>query len=152
MKQLIAQLDQQFAELHRNACELAVAVHPNAVPPSEREVSFREYLRRAAGVVEQTFGGVTANLWDDPFEWTLPETLNTPALLIAYLDEVEATRRRAFDSLNDDADLGREIVVPSGERVTLLSLFQTTIERAVTFQNSAIDIRDLPSAREVAID
>ena len=30
----------------------------------------------SAGTIEQTFGGITANLWDDPFEWTLPETLH----------------------------------------------------------------------------
>ena len=37
-----------------------------------------EHIVRSAGAVEQTFDGITANLWDDPFEWTLPENLATP--------------------------------------------------------------------------
>jgi hypothetical protein len=30
-----------------------------------------EQVLRSAAIVEQSFGGLTANLWDDPFEWTL---------------------------------------------------------------------------------
>ena len=52
-----------------------------------------EQVLRSAAIVEQTFGGLTANLWDDPFEWTLPETLSTSAKVIEYLNEVEATRQ-----------------------------------------------------------
>jgi hypothetical protein len=33
-----------------------------------------EQILRSARIVEQVSGGITANLWDDPFEWTLPET------------------------------------------------------------------------------
>jgi hypothetical protein len=105
-------------------------------------VTFRENILRGAAVVEQTFGGLTASLWDDPFEWTLPETLNTHELLLEYLDEVEATRRRAFGGLRDDDELFREIVVPSGERQSLLSLFRETIARARTFQDQAFAMRD----------
>ena len=36
-----------------------------------------EYILRSAAAVEQTFGGITTRLWDDPFEWTLPEALST---------------------------------------------------------------------------
>ncbi|HEX2269316.1 MAG TPA: hypothetical protein VHH35_07275, partial [Pyrinomonadaceae bacterium] len=57
-------------------------------------------ILRSAAVIEQTFGGLTANLWDDPFEWTLPETLSTPELVIEHLSEVDALRQRFFSSID----------------------------------------------------
>ncbi len=30
-----------------------------------------ENVLKCAAILEQVFGGLTANLWDDPFEWTL---------------------------------------------------------------------------------
>jgi hypothetical protein len=137
----IALLDEEFAQLHRNACELVGTVNEDAQTAFPVDALRKEVLRGAA-VVEQTFGGITANLWDDPFEWTLPETLNTPELLIEYLNEVEATRKRAFASLASDEALGRDIVVPSGQRQTLQTLFRETITRAVAFQNRAVEIRE----------
>ena len=137
----IALLDEEFAELHRRACELVGTVDEEAQTAFPVD-SLRKEVLRGAAVVEQTFGGITANLWDDPFEWTLPETLNTPELLIEYLNEVEATRKRAFASLVSDEALGREIVVPSGQRQTLESLFRETITRAAAFQNRAVEIRE----------
>jgi len=149
-RERITELDEEFARLHRRACELINSSGlgpPEFSPPGEQTEPFRKEILRGAAVVEQTFGGITANLWYDPFEWTLPETLNTPRLLIEYLNEVETTRRRAFDSLRGDEDLAREVVVPSGQRQTLLSLFRETISRAATFQNRAFAIRDqAPSA------
>src|SRR5580765_3867343 len=47
--------------------------------------SFGEVILKSAGTVEQTCGGLNANLWDDPFEWTLPEALSTPTLVSEYL-------------------------------------------------------------------
>ena len=137
--EIIAELEEQFAVLHRNARELVAGLRLDN--PAPVAVSLREHILRGAAVVEQTFGGITANLWDDPFEWTLPETLNTHELLLEYLEEVEATRRRAFGGLRDDDELFREIVVPSGERQSLLSLFRETIARARALQNQAFAIR-----------
>ena len=137
----IALLDEEFARLHLQACELVGTVNEEAqtaLPVG----SLRKEVLRGAAVVEQTFGGITANLWDDPFEWTLPETLNTPELLVEYLNEVEATRQRAFASLVSDEALGRDIVVPSGQRQTLQSLFRETITRAAAFQSRAVEIRE----------
>jgi hypothetical protein len=143
---MIAELEEQFAVLHRNARELVAGLQLDN--PSPVAVSLREHILRGAAVVEQSFGGITASLWDDPFEWTLPETLNSHELLLEYLDEVEATRRRAFGGLRDDGELFREIVVPSGERQTLLSLFRETIARARTFQDQAFVIRDHLAAKD----
>ena len=70
-------------------------------PPA---VAIGEQILRSAAAIEQTFGGLTSNLWDDPFEWTLPETLSTPAAIVEYLSEVDALRQRAFMSINGDAD------------------------------------------------
>lgn len=90
-------------------------------------------------MVEQTFGGITANLWDDPFEWTLPENLTTPERILVYLDEVEATRRRGFESLKSDGDLAKELMAPSG--ITQLgSLLLDTLARARCELLRAIEI------------
>jgi hypothetical protein len=96
-----------------------------------------ESVLRSAAIVEQTFDGITTNLWDDPFEWTLPETLSTPKLVVQYLFEVEETRERAFASFAQDGDLSRIVVVPSGERRTLISLLLETLVRATEYQGRA---------------
>src|SRR6266849_10676688 len=136
MDKLISCLDRQFAELHRAHRELIGAISPELLyeqPPGGSSLfpilSCGEYVLRSAAAVEQTFGGITANLWDDPFEWTLPEVLPTPEKVLAYLDEVEATRRRGFELFKDDRDLRKAIMAPSGE-TQLLSLLLDTLERA----------------------
>src|SRR5712692_2260470 len=103
MGKLIADLDRQFSQLHQESRDLIQAISPellyrrpsggSAWSPAQ---SCGEQILRSAAAVEQAFGGITANLWDDPFEWTLPETLATRELIIEYLGEVEETRRRAF--------------------------------------------------------
>jgi hypothetical protein len=91
-------------------------------------------------VVEQTFGGITANLWDDPFEWTLPENLTTPERLLEYFDEVAATRQRGFELFKDDGDLMKEVMTPSG-RMQLASLLLDTLVRARNHQLRAEEIQ-----------
>ena len=153
-KALITDLDKQFARLHLDACELVRSVSAAVLdgrrqPQQLRPVdSLRENILRSAAVIEQTFGGITANLWDDPFEWTLPETLNTRQRIIEYLDEVEATRKRAFASITNDSELFRDIVVPSGERRPLIDLLRETIDRATSYHARALEMRDLLAARE----
>jgi hypothetical protein len=88
-----------------------------------------EQILRSAAVVEQTFGGLTTNLWDDPFEWTLPENLSTPEKILDYLAEVEATRKRGFELFRSDDDLLREIMAPAGA-TQLRALLLDTLERA----------------------
>ena len=96
-----------------------------------------EHLLRSAACVEQTFGGITSNLWDDPFEWTLPEALSTTALVAEYLGEVEATRRRGLALIETDAELLQEIMMPSGEMRSLCALLTETLVRAAHHQGSA---------------
>jgi hypothetical protein len=95
-----------------------------------------EHLLRSAAIVEQTFGGITTNLWDDPFEWTLPETLPTPEKVAAYLDEVEASRKHGFDHFLNDEDLFKEIMAPSGS-TEILPLLLDTLARAAHHQGRA---------------
>ena len=96
-----------------------------------------EHILRSAAAVEQTFGGLTTNLWDDPFEWTLPETLSTPERVMEYLNEVETTRQRGFTLFKSDEDLLKEISAPSGELRLLCSLLLETLERAAHHQGRA---------------
>jgi hypothetical protein len=126
-------LDRQFVQLYDGWREVIQQLNSQTLYqkpyPEVRSLSCGECIVSSARVVEQTFGGITANLWDDPFEWTLPETLPTPAAVLDYLREVEATRRRGFDLLKSDADLTKEIVTASGP-TRLFSLLLDTLMRA----------------------
>jgi hypothetical protein len=144
MKQIVRGLDEQFTRLHGRSRALVQVVPADVLYRQPREkartqpvYSCGEHILRSAAAVEQTFGGINVNLWDDPFEWTLPETMPTPAHVAEYLDEAEATRRRAFQSLHDDRDLSKEIAAPSGEMLTLFALAVETLVRAAHHQGRA---------------
>ena len=144
MNQLTASFDEQFARLHVRSCSLIGLVpaerlywQPRASSGAFPVYSCGEHLLRSAASVEQTFGGITTNLWDDPFEWTLPETLTTPERVAEYLQEVEATRTRGFALFGSDGDLNREFSHPSGEMQTLFTLLTETLVRAAHYQGRA---------------
>ena len=138
MGHLTAWFDGEFLRLKAEWRELIQAIEPQKMyqRPSARELSFAEHVVRSAGAVEQTFDGITANLWDDPFEWTLPETLPTTDKVSGYLDEVEATRKHGFRLFKSDVDLVKEIMVPSGP-TQLLPLLLDTLARAAHHQGRA---------------
>lgn len=143
---VIESIDKEFARFHERALTLVQATPFEIFYQDARlkktgtsSFSIGEYLLRSAAVIEQTFGGINSNLWDDPFEWTLPETLSTPERVAEYLEEVEATRRRAFRSFLKDSDLLKEISVP-GEIQTVLSLLVETLVRASDYQGRAIGL------------
>ncbi len=143
MNQLLSALAAHFAALHARALALVQLVPPDKLywqPRAARVLpiySCGEYVLRSAACVEQTFGGITANLWDDPFEWTLPEALPTPAHVAAYLAEVEATRLRGCALMHSDNELWQEIAVPAGEMRTLYTLLLDTLMRAAHYQGRA---------------
>lgn len=150
MNKLIECLDREFVQLHRGSRELIGRVSPELLyrkPPSRSNVrlSAGEHILRSAASVEQTFGGITSNLWDDPFEWTLPETLPTPNKVARYLDEVDATRKHGFELFKSDADLLKEIMAPAGS-TRILPLLLDTLVRAVHHQGRAIAIFDILTA------
>jgi hypothetical protein len=148
MDTFTASLDEQFALLHRRSGELIEKIRPDWFYRRPLDtigaLSCGEHILRSAATVEQTFGGIAVNLWDDPFEWTLPETLATPAKVIEYLSEVEATRKRAFALFRNDADLMKEIMAPAG-RTQLVSLLLDTLVRAAHHQGAALAILSLLS-------
>src|SRR5437868_7536296 len=131
MNDLIAWFDREFARLEHAWRELIQATDDERLYQidDKQNRSVGKQVLQSARVVEQTFGGITANLWDDPFEWTLPETLTTGEKLLAYFDEVEATRQRGFALFKSDEDLLKEIVGPKGE-TQLLSVLLDTLVRA----------------------
>jgi hypothetical protein len=155
MDKFIDCLDEQFALVHRRSCELISEIPQpllyRKLPASNSSsscYSCGEEILRGAAIVEQTFGGITANLWDDPFEWTLPETLATPEKVFAYLNEVEATRRQGFELFYRDDDLLKEIMAPAG-KTRLLPLLLDTLVQAAHHQGSARATLELLRAKEL---
>jgi hypothetical protein len=143
VRTLLDSFDAQFALLHGRALALLSPAPADKLYWQPRQAtglapvySFGEYLLRSAAAVEQTFGGLTATLWDDPFEWTLPETLSTSDKVQEYLAEAEATRRRGFALLQNDQDLTKEILAPGG-MVTIGALLSETLVRAFYYQGCA---------------
>ncbi len=146
--EIVDSLDREFARLHSNARAVieqtsidilyAVPTQTGSPSASRQLPAIGESVLRGAAAIEQTFGGITANLWDDPFEWTLPEYLSTPAKVKDHLDEVEATRQRAFSSFVDDACLLKHIAVPSGDTRPLIDLLSETLVRAAGYQAQAL--------------
>jgi hypothetical protein len=143
MDKLIADLDRQFSQLHQESREVIRVISPELLyhrpangSNSSPAQSCGELILRSAAVVEQTFGGITTNLWDDPFEWTLPETLSTPEKVAEYLNEVEATRKRGFELFQSDDDLLKEIMAPAGA-TQLQPLLLDTLVRARHYLGSA---------------
>ncbi len=146
MGPILSAFDQQFALIDRASRELIgkladnqLYFRPDGSPTSMTPFSCGEYILRSAAAVEQTFDGLTTRLWDDPFEWTLPEKLFTRELILQYLDEVQATRRRGFAFFSSDADLSREIPAPEKLR-SLGGILTDTLARSSHLQGRAFAI------------
>ena len=142
MKTFIEIFDRHFRGIHERSCEFVVLIPGDRLfwkPSPTESYSCGEYLLRSAAAVEQTFGGITARLWDDPFEWTLPEELATHDKIIEYLEEVEATRNRGFAYFESDADLARQIPAPE-KMIPILQLLLETASRAQHFQGRAFAV------------
>jgi hypothetical protein len=125
--EILRHINQEFASLIDSLKDLVKSV------PVERA----ENILRSAAVIEQTCGGLTANLWDDPFEWTLPETLSSPERIIEYLSEVDKARQRAFSAIGNDAALLKYISDPSGEPRVLIGLLLETLVKASHYYGRA---------------
>ena len=147
MKTFIDCFNERFLRLHNRSREIIEKIPPGKLyRQPQREIkkdfpvnSCGEYILRSAGAVEQTFGGITVRLWDDPFEWTLPEALSTGDLILNYLREVEETRRRGFALFQTDEDLRRQIPAPEKLK-TIFNLLLETLARAENFQGRAIAV------------
>ena len=128
-REIVQQIDKEFASLIESLKNLAGSG------------SSYQYILRSAAAVEQLCGGLTANLWDDPFEWTLPETLSNADRVVEYLSEVDLARERAFNSI-DDAALTKYISTPSGDEQQLVSVLLRTLVSASEFRGRAIAQRN----------
>jgi hypothetical protein len=131
MNPFIIWFDQEFKNLESDWRELIEQLDSSSLYSESRQQlsPAAEQILRSARIVEQVSGGITANLWDDPFEWTLPETLRTKDRLMAYVDEVRDARARAFQFFKADADLLKTIMAPGGP-TQLMSLLLDALVRA----------------------
>jgi len=131
MNKLITWFDQEFKRLECAWVELIEELDSETLysQTAQQFSPWTEHIVQSARIVEQMFGGITTNLWDDPFEWTLPETLSSSEKLLEYLGEVGATRKRGFDLFQTDADLLKTIVTPAGS-MQVMSLLLDTLVRA----------------------
>jgi len=136
-REIVTNLDQQFAALLNSLKHLASSVPATLLYRNPPAVSIGENILRSAAAIEQTCGGLTSNLWDDPFEWTLPETLSNGDLIVDYLSEVDRLRQRAFDSISDDSALTRYASTPGGERL-LVDLLLETLRRSSDHRGRAV--------------
>jgi len=137
---LLENLEQECVGLLSRLKELVERLPAQSLydnPP--RSMSVGESVVRSAATLEQAFGGLTTNLWDDPHEWTLPETLSTSALIVEYLDEVDQARTRAFASLVDDSALEKYIAMPSGEQSSIQALLVNALAAARDSERRAAD-------------
>lgn len=146
MNPIIESFDRAFYSLHESSFELIsrtpddLLFHkPRKFERSMAMFSTGEYILRSAAAVEQTFGGITTRLWDDPFEWALPEELASVERVKQYLAEVETRRMQGMKFLSSDAELMQQIPAPE----TLRSIFDIllgTIARAEHFQGRAFAV------------
>jgi hypothetical protein len=146
MKQLIDSFDRQFSALYLRSKDFVELIpneklfwKPREINRSMTMFSCGEYVLRSAGKIEQTFGGITTRLWDDPFEWTLPEELSTTNLILDYLEEVEKTRRRGFALFDSDEDLRREMPAPEKLK-SIFNILLETVSVAEHYQGRAFAI------------
>ena len=138
--------DHKFASLHSRSlrllsmtCDENLYRRPRELPETFAMFTFGEYLLRSAASVEQTFGGITTRLWDDPFEWTLPEKLSNTSLVAEYLGEVDSARKKGFAFLRSDEDLNKRMPAPTEIR-SIFEILTDTLVRAEHYQGRAVAV------------
>ncbi len=106
-----------------------------------------ENLIRSAAEIEMIFGGITTRLWDDPFEWTLPEELADKESIGEYFEQVAKTCDRGLEMLASDEDLAR--LIPAPEELTPISeILHRGIRRSTFHLEVAEDLlRSEPGGR-----
>jgi len=146
MREMLEMIDTQFLSINERSKTFLELVPNEILYRSPREMprtftmfSCGEYIIRSAAAVEQCFGGISTRLWDDPFEWTLSESLVNTQLISNYLDEVESTRIRTMTSFTSDSDLLKRLPAPE-KIVTIFELLLATVRRAEHFQGRAFAV------------
>ena len=151
MRKLVDMFQNSFADVSLRSIALldqtadeTLFQRPRELPQTFAMFTIGEYILRSAATVEQAFGGLTTRLWDDPFEWTLPEKLNTVTAVKGYLAEVEETTQAGFEFLANDDVLFKEIPAPSAITPIAQILIQT-LARAEHFQGRAFAVYQMLS-------
>ena len=146
MNILLDTLDRQFSRLHERSSSFVRQIpadklfwKPRELPRTFTKFSCGEYILRSAAAVEQCFGGITTRLWDDPFEWTLPEKLSSNEKIVEYLNEVELTRRNGFAFFSSDGDLQKNMPAPEKIR-SIFEILVDALARAEHFQGRAFAV------------
>lgn len=149
MDKMLAAFNTSFEAIDARSHEILRRIDPARLyeRPSGSErlyavASVGESILRSAAAVEQTFLGITRRLWDDPFEWTLPEKLATQELVTEYLDEVAATTANGLAFLASDEDLSKQMPSPETLR-PIFDILLDTISRAEHYQGRAAAILDI---------
>lgn len=155
MDPLIESFNRRFESIHERSLSLLRLIgdddlfrKPRKLDRSMAMFSVGEYLLRSAAAVEQTCGGLTTRLWDDPFEWTLPEKLSTTVKVTEYLTEVEQHRHSAFRFLTSDDDLKKQLPAPENLR-SIFDLLLETVSRAEHFQGRAFAVFQMISGEKL---
>ena len=155
MNTTLSAFDREFISLDSGSRSLLAKVReeklfdkPRDVPNSMAMFSCGEYILRSAAMVEKTFGGITTRLWDDPFEWTLPEKMADHESIYRYMDEVEATRLKGFAFFTSDDDLSRQIPAPEKLR-PIIEIFLDTLAKAAHFQGRAFAVFQMISDEKI---
>lgn len=146
MRTILDTFDRRFLLIHERSLALLAKLdgetlfkRPRDLRNSMAMFSCGEFILRSAAAVEQTFGGITTKLWDDPFEWTLPEKLSTVELVRGYLAEVEETRTRGFAFFTSDEVLNRQMPAPE-KLLSIHEILLDTVARAEHFQGRAFSL------------
>lgn len=154
MRELIVVFENSFRSLSTRTAELLELTaeadlyrRPRELPQTFAMFTIGEYILRSAAAVEQTFGGITTRLWDDPFEWTLPEKLSTVELVKQHIEEVDKTRAAGFEFLATDESLSKQIPAPV-EIKPLSQILIETLARAEHFQGRAFAIFQMLSDKK----
>ena len=152
MRFFVDQIADRLFEIERRSLEMLATLDDATLylrPEGSRDSLFPfscgEYIVRSAATIEKTFGGITTRLWDDPFEWTLPEKLSTIESVTKYLDEVAATRDRGLAFLTSDDDLKRMIPAPEELR-SLANILLDTIAASEQLLGKAEAFREIIQA------
>jgi hypothetical protein len=109
----VEQFENAFAE-HEKAISITIEqIFAHQAEDGVPEDIRLERAIRSAAILEQVFGGISRRLWDDPFEWTLPEAISSKESAHTYLEEVIRLRKEAMAAIRSDEELDRLIPAPS---------------------------------------